>query len=164
MVQQLSPSRRLFRVIAVAVGLSAIAPSGRTARAQESSLRAERVVPYATGVTSQLKVKVGPVNVQSVEFSDRGRIASGLPGLRAPVPEMSTTLRGHFVVENPSSDEWEVTFTLEFRDKAGKVIDRAVKKGKWEGEAKPLDLDHAILAYVVPMIADVRITLEARLS
>lgn len=163
MIQRLSPSSTLFPAIAAAVVLAAAVRSAPV-RAQETSLRAERVVPYATGAASPLKVKVGPVNVQSVEFTDRGRAASGLPGLRSTVSEMATTLRGHFVVENPSSDEWEVTFTLEFRDKAGKVIDRATKKGKWEGEAKPLDFDHAILSYVVPMIADVRITFEARLD
>ena len=77
---------------------------------------------------------------------------------------MSTTLRARFAVENPSADEWEVAFTVEFRDKDGKVIDRAVKKSTWEGEAKPYDFDHTILSYVVPQITTVRITLEARLD
>jgi hypothetical protein len=134
-------------------------------RSQDASLRAERVVSFATGKSIALNAKVGPVNVQSVEFSDRGRItSSGLPGLRSTPPETSTVLRGHFVVENPSADEWEVAFTVEFRDKDGKLIDRAVKKAKWEGQARPLDIDHPILAYVIPSIAEVRITLEARLD
>ena len=162
MIQPLSPSRTLFRAIAVAAVLAAMLPWAPAARAQESSLRAERVVPFAIGKESPLEVKVGPVKVQSVVFSDRGRSSSGL--LHTAVPELSTVLRGHFIVENPTADEWEVTFTVEFRDKNGKVIDRAVKKSSWEGEAKPLDLDHVILAYAVPMIADVRITFEARLS
>jgi hypothetical protein len=134
------------------------------ARMQDSSLRAERVVSFALGKSIALNAKVGPVNVQSVEFSDRGRTASGLPGLRTTPSETSTLLRGHFIVENPSPDEWEVTFTVELRDKNGKVIDRAVKKSSWEGQAKPYDFDHVILAYVVPSIAEVRITLEARLD
>ena len=131
---------------------------------QDTSLRAERVVSYATGKAIALDAKVGPVGIQSVEFSDRGRVATGLPGMRTSPSETSTVLRGHFVVENPSADEWEVTFTIEFRDKSGKVIDRAVKKSKWEGEAKPYDFDHPILAYAVPLIAEVRITLEGRLD
>jgi hypothetical protein len=134
-------------------------------RSQDASLRAERVVSFVTGKSIALNAKVGPVSVQSVEFSDRGRItSSGLPGLRSTPPETSTVLRGHFMVENPSADEWEVAFTVELRDKDGKLIDRAVKKAKWEGQARPLDLDHPILAYVVPLIAEVRITLEARLD
>jgi hypothetical protein len=132
---------------------------------QDTSLRAERTVSYTTGKTIVLNAKVGPVSVQSIEFSDRGRVASaGLPGIRTTPSETSTVLRGHFVVENPSADEWEVTFTIEFRDKSGKVIDRAVKKSTWEGEAKPYDFDHPILAYAVPLIAEVRITLEGRLD
>lgn len=119
---------------------------------------------YAAGKPIALTAKVGPVSVQSVEFSDRGRATSGLPGIRTTPSETSTMLRARFVVENPSADEWEVTFTVEYRDKNGKVIDRAVKKSSWEGEAKPYDFDHPILAYVVPLIAEVRITLEGRLD
>jgi hypothetical protein len=162
MIRRLLSSSAAFAPLLVAAAAIVTLPSAPAARAQDSSLRAERVVPFASGRAAPLKVKVGPVNVQSVEFSDRGRSGSGL--LRATVPETATTLRGHFLVENPASDEWDVTVTLEFRDKAGKVIDRVVKKGSWEGEAKPLDVDHVILSYVVPMIADVRITFEARLS
>ena len=40
----------------------------------------------------------------------------------------------------------------------------ACRPGSWEGESKPLDLDRVILSYVVPLIAAVRITFEARLS
>ncbi|HET7216760.1 MAG TPA: hypothetical protein VFJ02_01870 [Vicinamibacterales bacterium] len=137
-----------------------------TARAQDSALRAERVVPFVTGKASALNAKVGPVTVQSVEFSDRGRGAgSGIPGIGRPTPsETTTTLRAHFLAENPSADEWEVTFTLEFVDKAGKLIDRVVRKAKWEGQSKPYDVEQPILAYVVPLIADVRIKLEGRLD
>ena len=138
------------------------------ALAQDSSLRAERVVSYTVGKTLPLSAKVGPVIIESVEFTDRGR-GSGSAGLTSlvrggSVSETSTTIRGHFLAENPSADEWEVTFTLEFLDKAGKLIDKATRKAAWEGEAKPYDFDHAILQYVVPSIAQVRIRLEARLD
>jgi hypothetical protein len=152
------PSLSAFILIAVAS--VAAGAAGR----QDTALRAERTVSYAAGKSIALNAKVGPVNIQSVEFSDRGRVASGLPGMRTTPSDTSTVLRAHFVVENPSADEWEVTFTVEYRDKNGKVIDRAVKKSSWEGEAKPYDFDHPMLAYVVPLIAEVRITLEGRLD
>ena len=79
-----------------------------------------------------------------------------------PYPELETTLRAAFDVENPKVDEWVVTFTLEFLDKDGKLIDRAVDKEEFEGESKVYKVDHAILEYVVPMIDKVRIKLEAR--
>ena len=136
--------------------------------AQDSSLRAERLVNYTTGKALPVSATVGPVNIQSVEFTDRGRGSSrgGLAGIvpGGSVSETSTMIRGHFLVENPSADEWEVTFTLEFLDKSGKLIDKAVKKSTWEGEAKPFDFDHPILQYVVPSIAQVRIRLEGRLD
>jgi hypothetical protein len=145
----------------IALGASAPRPG------QDASLSAERTVSYVTGTTIPLSAKVGPVNVQSVEFTDRGRLSSrGLGGIvrSASVSETSTTIRGHFLVENPSSDEWGVTVTLEFLDKSGKLIDKATKRSTWEGEAKPFDFDHVILQYVVPSIAQVRIKLEGRLD
>jgi hypothetical protein len=123
-------------------------------------------VPFATGTTTTLNAKVGPVTVQSVEFSDIGRgSGSGIPGIGKPTPpDTTTTLRAHFLAENPTADEWEVTFTVEFLDRSGKIIDRVIKKAKWEGRSKPYDIEHSILAYVVPLIADVRIKLEGRLD
>jgi hypothetical protein len=146
--------------------LLAAAPTGSSG-AQDSSLRAERVVDYATGNVIPLDVKVGPVAVQSVEFSDRGRAGSGGLGSLVrgtAVSEMSTTIRAHFLAENATADEWEVAFMLEFLDESGRVIDKATKKSTWEGQAKPTDLDHPILQYVVPSISRVRIRMEARLD
>ena len=146
--------------------LLAAAPT-RGAGAQDSSLHAERVVDYEPGKAVPLDVKLGPVTVQSVEFSDRGRAGSGGLGSLVrgtTVSEMSTTIRARFLAENATADEWEVTFTLEFIDESGKLIDRATKKSTWEGQAKPTDLDHPILQYVVPSISRVRIKMEARLD
>ncbi len=136
--------------------------------AQESSLRAERTVDYKTTKAFTLDAKVGPVRIQSAEFSDlgknhgRGGIGGAMRG--STDSEASTTLRTHFLAENPSGTKWEVTFIVEYLDKAGKVIDRVTKKSSWEGEAKPYDLDHSMLEYVVPMIAQVRIKMEGRLD
>jgi hypothetical protein len=153
---------------ALTILMACVVATGATLAAipQDSALRAERVVAFTMGKATPLNAKVGPVSIQSVEFTDRGRGSGGsIPVITRPAPsETSTTLRAHFLAENPSADEWEVTFTVEFLDKSGKLIDRAVKKSKWEGRAKPFDFDHPILAYVVPAIAEVRITLEGRLD
>jgi hypothetical protein len=135
--------------------------------AQESSLRAERTIDYKIGKGFDLNAKVGPVRIQTAEFSNLGRHGRGGIGARmrgGSDSEVSTTLRTHFLAENPSGDEWEVTFTIEYLDKAGKVIERVTKKSSWEGEAKPYDFDHEILEYVVPMIAQVKIKMEGRLD
>jgi hypothetical protein len=154
-----------------AFGLTALllASVSLGARRQEPSLRAERVVDFALDKPAPLNARVGPVNVQSVQFSDRGRptgpsLASRIAGASGSDPEMTTVIRSHFQVENPTADEWEVTFTIEFLDRSGKVIDRVTRKSSWEGRAKPLDVDHSLLTYVVPAIAQVRIKLEARLD
>lgn len=160
---------RLFhwRAFAITGVISLALATSFAALAQNSQLRTQRVVSFVTGKTQSLEAKVGPVSIQSVEFNDRGRVAASLGTIvrgGASASEAQTTIRGHFVVENPSRDEWEVTFTLEFLDKAGKTIDKVTRKSSWEGEAKPFDFDHPILQYVVPSIAQVRISLEARLD
>lgn len=146
-----------------------LAGASLLARAQEPSLRAERTVAYRAGKAAELKARVGPVVIESVEFRDLGR-GSGGGGLAdrlrggASGSEASTTIRSHFLAQSPSPDEWEVTFTLEFLDASGKLIDRVTRRSSWEGEAKPYDLDHPLLEYVVPLVAQVRIKLEGRLD
>ena len=68
------------------------------------------------------------------------------------------------MAENPTVDDWVVRFTLEFLDKSGAVIEKVSKSEGWEGRAKPYNLEHPILSYVVPLIAKVRIGFEARLD
>jgi hypothetical protein len=132
-------------------------------RAQESSLRAERTVDYKLGQTATLGAKVGAVNVLTVEFSERSHVTGGLIS-GTTHSDTVLTVRTHVVAENPTDKEWEVTFTVEYLDKEGKLIDRASKKGSWEGESKSLDLDHPLLSYVIPLIAEVRIKMEAKLD
>jgi hypothetical protein len=136
------------------------------ARAQDASLRAERTVDYKPGQAVTVGAKVGAVNVQTVEFSERrgstGSFTTRLTG--GAESEIMTTVRAHFLAENATGDEWQVTFTIEFLDKDDKLIDRATKKSSWEGEGKPMDLDHPLLTYVVPLIAKVRVKMEAKLD
>ena len=79
-------------------------------------------------------------------------------------PDVSTTLRAGFDTQNPIDEEWEVTYTVEFLDRDGKVIDRATKKGSVEGEAKIIELEHSTLSYVVPFISRVRIRMSAKID
>lgn len=163
---------RSGRVAAVALmlvwGMPELAGAGG-GTAQSSSLRAERTVEFRTGKPLDLAVTVGPVKVSSVEFSNLGR-GYGRGGLadrlRAATgaSDASTTLRARFPAENPSADEWQVTFSLELVDRGGKTIERVTRRSSWEGEARAFDFDFEILEYVVPMIARVNLRLEARLE
>ena len=151
------------------VALAAVAcllPATAGVRAQNSDLKAERVVDFATDRPIAVGARVGPVQVQTVEFSDRGRSSASFGTLvkNGSISETSTVLRTHILAENATANEWDVTFTFEFLDRAGKLIDRATKKSSWEGQSKPTDLDHPILQYAIPLIAQVRITMEAKLD
>lgn len=138
--------------------------AGAAGAQEEGSLRFEKTVNWTTGKLVDLNALVGPVRIGKVEFSNEGKgggsIASRFRGGSAS--DAQTTLRATFDGENPKEDEWVVTFTLEFLDRNGKLIDRATGKEGFEGEAKTARIDHPILEYVVPMIDKVRIKLEAK--
>jgi len=136
------------------------------ARSQEPSLRAERTIDYKPGQAVTVNAKVGAVNVQTVEFSERAGAAVGLAShiTGSTSSDTMSTVRAHFVAENATANDWEVTFTLEFLDKTGKLIDHVSKKESWKGEAKPMDIDHPLLTYVLPLVAQVRVRLDAKLD
>lgn len=159
--------RKTFLAFAFAfAALAATAP----APGQDGGLRFEKTVPYRLDHTHTLGARVGPVRVDSVVLSTGGgggmrdSILSRVRPPGAADPEVSTTIRASFDSQNPNEEEWVVTYTLDFLDKDGRLIDRATKKGSLEGEAKYVNVDHSTLTYVVPAIAKVRIRLEARLD
>ena len=134
--------------------------------AQERSLRFEKTVDWQLGKPIALNATVGPVRVASVEFR-KGEPGGGGPGgailgrLRG-ASETEATVTAAFDTENPSADEWVVTYTLDFLDAKGKLIDRASGKEEFEGEADVYRLDHAILEYVLPFVDRVKVRLEAK--
>jgi hypothetical protein len=127
--------------------------------------RVEKTIPYRLDQSQKLDVKVGPVMIDNVKITNMGRgFGRGGFGPKGMQPsEGSTTLRLAFDVNNPGED-WEVTFVVEFLDKSGKVIDRATKKENWEEQAEIWNFDHPILEYVLPMVADIKISMSGRLD
>lgn len=149
----------LFALLVLAAALAGAAES--------RSLRFEKNVNYQTGKLINLDATVGPVRIAKVEFSQpSGSSGSIVDRIRsgAGSSETQSTLRASFDAENPEEDEWVVTFTLDFLDSKGRLIDRAVGKEGLEGEARVIKVDHQILTYVIPMIDRVEVKLEARLD
>jgi hypothetical protein len=157
--------RYLSGMTSARMGLVALALLVVPALAPAQTNRSEKTIPYRIDQSNKLDVKVGPVMIDNVKLTNMGRgFGRGGFGPRGLQPsEGSTTLRFAFDVNNPSED-WEITFTLEFMDKAGKVIDRVTKKGSWKEEAEIWNFDHPILEYVLPMVADVKISMSGRLD
>ena len=134
-----------------------------TAAAQTN--RFDKTFHFQIDEAAKLDAKVGPVKIDNVKVTNMGRgFGRGGFGPKGMQPsEGSTTLRFAFDVNNPD-EEWELTFTLELLDKAGKVVDRVTKKGSWKEEAKIWNLDHPILEYVLPFIADVKLSVSGRVD
>jgi hypothetical protein len=151
-----------FTTVVMAVCLAALAAAG--AAAQESgSLRFEKTVDWQLDKRIALDATVGPVKVKSVEFGKGGGGGGVVGRLRGP-SETEVGLRASFDTENPSPEEWVVTYTIDFLDSKGKLIDRASGRKGFEGEAGTYRLEHAILEYVLPFIDRVKVRLEARLD
>ena len=128
---------------------------------------AEQNVPFEADKSHALTTVAGPVKVTSLKMTNLGRgYSRGGISLRSvsPPSELSTTLRLAFDVNNPAREEWDVTFTVEFIDKAGKVIDRASKKENYENESGVLTIEHPLLEYVLPMISTMRVSVAGRKS
>lgn len=154
-------------VALAAVSLLAALTAGR---AQEGSLRFEKTVAFDRGELIQLGARVGPVRVANVSIDVGGgggagagireRVMSRMPG--GGDPEVTSTIRASFDTENPSEEEWVVTYTLDFFDAKGRLIDRATGKKGFEGEADTYVLEHSTLSYILPFIARVKISLTAK--
>lgn len=158
-MRKLVISGLLTLLVALAAAPAAWAQEGR-------SLRFEKTIKYQTGKLIDLDATVGPVRIAKVELSQPtggGGAASIVGRIRGGgSSETQSTIRASFDAENPEEDEWVVTFTLDFLDSKGKLIDRVVSKEGLEGEAKVVNVDHQILTYVLPMIDRVEVKLEAR--
>jgi len=154
-------------LFALLVLTAALAPATPVSAEEPRSLRFEKTISYRTGQLVDLGATVGPVRVAKVEFSQvSGSSSSIVDRIRSAggPSETESILRAAFDAENPQEDEWVVTFTLDFLDSQGKLIDRAVGHEGLEGEAKVVKVDHAILTYVLPMIDKVVVRMEARLD
>ena len=148
------------------MGLVALALFVAPAVTPAQSSRVETTIPYRLDTSTRVDAKVGPVMIDNVKITNMGRgygRGGGFGPKGAQPSEGSTTLRFAFDVNNPG-DDWEITFTLELYDRAGKLIDRVSKKQNWEETAEIWNVDHPILEYVLPMVADVKITMVGRLD
>ena len=139
------------------------------ASAQEPrSLRFEKTVDYKLGKLIDLNTTVGPVQISKLEISQpeggsvKDSIVGRIRGGGGGSAETHATIRASFDSENPEEDEWVVTYTLDFLDSKGRLIDRVVKSQGLEGEAKVVEVDQSTLKYVLPFIDQVKIRLEAR--
>jgi hypothetical protein len=138
------------------------------AEAQERTARFQRSVEFSAPKTVKLDATVGPVKITTLEFADLGRGYTG-SGIGARVrggndSEASTTVRSRFTVDNPSNEEWRLTLSLEFLDKNGKVVDKLTRQNDYDDETATWNIEHPLLEYVMPLISQVRITIQGRVN
>jgi len=153
------------------LGVGAVAVLLLVGPAFAVDLRFETTVPYETGKMLELGAKVGDVDINSVEFSELaattsvgGKIAGGFGKLRGSDSTTKVALQVAFECINLTTQDWEVTFTIELLDAEGKLIDRVTRDEDFRKESEIHKIQHEILGYVVPLIAEVKIRLDAELD
>lgn len=152
-----------MKLLYVAV-LLMVGAAGAAAQNDAGGQPFARTFPFAVDKPETLAATIGPVKVTTFRITNLGR-GYGRGGLlRRPDPpsELSTTLRLEFQVDNPADEEWRVTFTVEFLDKGGTVIDRVSQREDYEEEQENFRIEHPLLEYVLPLTANVRVTIEGR--
>lgn len=156
----------MWKRAALVLALALMIVPALGAQEESGSLRFEKTIDYKLDQLTPLNATVGPVRVTNIRIA-RGSSGGGggvlgriRPGGGAS--ETQVTLSASFDTENPREDEWVVTYTLDFLDSKGRLIDRASRSKGFEGEAGVFTLDHPILEYVLPMIDRVKVRLEAR--
>lgn len=139
-----------------------------TVSGQERTGRFTQTVPFTLPKTVSLNAVVGPVKITTLDLTDLGRgysagnIAARMRG-NSSASEVSTTVRSVLAVDNPTRDEWELTLTFEFLDKNGKVVDKLTKKNEYDDETAKWTIEHPLLEYVVPLITQIRVTIDGRI-
>ena len=154
--------KRFIFVVAVAAVIGAMAVN-----ANAEGLRFEGSVPYKLDTPLEVGAKVGPVTILTVTFSqaESGHVGSKIVGkLRRGEQGLQGVLKLAFEGENPTKEEWEVTFTIELLDREGKVIDRFDRSTDFQGEAKTYTTEHPILLYVLPLIHTVKLDIKGKID
>jgi hypothetical protein len=127
-------------------------------------LRFNKTYSFVTDEPIEVNAQVGPVLISSFEFKEVGLSTKRKLFKKKQDESIQTGILVAIQGENPTKDEWDVTFTIDLLDSNGKLIDRMRDSEEFEGEAKVHEFQHTTLAYVMPLIAKVEITLEAALD
>jgi hypothetical protein len=123
----------------------------------------ETTVEFKLDGPVSLEGRVGDVEVRSIEFVRapvksnviKGAFSSGNEDLKSEITVRLSSATS-------AATKWKLDMTVEFMDGEGKVIDRASNSGSLKNEAKIFDFKLTTLAWVVPHIARVKLSVNAK--
>lgn len=123
----------------------------------------ETTVEFKLDGPVSLEGRVGDVEVRSIEFVRapvksnviKGAFSSGNEDLKSEIAVRLSSATS-------AATKWKLDMTVEFMDGEGKVIDRASNSGSLKNEAKIFDFKLTTLAWVVPHIARVKLSVNAK--
>ena len=128
------------------------------APAATPSLVFETTVDFEFVKRTTLDGMAGEVEVRAVEFTS----ASGKGGLFSPSnPDLVAGIVTRLECSTSAETKQKLDLVIQFLDSDGALIDKVTDGVSFKSGTKTFDVSHKTLKYVVPLIAQARITVSA---
>jgi len=121
----------------------------------------ETTVSFELVKKTTLEGKAGEIEIRGVEFGSKGA-KGGVFG--SSDADLKATISAQFDCSTTAEKKQKVSFTIQFLDGNGDLIDRASNNGSLKEESKLIDVNLTTLRYVVPLIKQVKITAKSKVK
>jgi hypothetical protein len=112
---------------------------------------------------ASLDGSAGEIGVEAVEFEVAGAKGGGITGaLSSADTEMQAIITTRLTLKNSSETKVKFDMMVEFLDKDGQVIDRAINSDNFKKSERTFDHKHTTLRWAVDYIDSARITVKQK--
>jgi pectate lyase len=146
--------RRLFSVTACTVVLLVAAAAGA-----QDSMNFETTIDFAINEKAALEGTAGGVEVRGVEFAS-SFAKGGMFG--SADPELRSQITARLECATSAATKQKLEIVIEFLDGEGGLIDRVKDGANLKNETKVVEIKLTTLKWVVPRIAQAKISVRAK--
>jgi hypothetical protein len=112
---------------------------------------------------AELEGSAGEIVVQSVEFEVAGAKGGGISGAFSSADsEMQAIITTRLTLKTSAGTKVKFDMLVEFLDKDGQVIDRAMNSDNFKKSQKTFDIKHTTLRWAVDHIDQARLTVKQK--
>jgi hypothetical protein len=123
----------------------------------------QTTVKFSQLQKADLGGSAGEIDVQSVEFEVAGAKGGGIKGaFSSGDSEMQAIITTRLTLKTAADTKVKFDMMVEFLDKDGQVIDRAMSGDSFKKNEKTFDIKHTTLRWAVDHIDSARITVKVK--
>jgi hypothetical protein len=123
----------------------------------------QTTVKFSQLQKTSLEGSAGDIGVEAVEFEVAGAKGGGISGaLSSADTEMQAIITVRLTLENSADTKVKFDATVEFLDKDGHIIDRAMKSDNFKKSERTFDFKHTTLRWAVDHITQARVTVQQK--